>query len=356
VEELVAAHDGTFELLHSGDFVVRTRQIEEIDVDRYLDVAECRMRFSGERQRLTQVLLAKPRPEVGFYTDAYSDGKTQWMLHDYDRTKPLRITPLRQHGAGGSITTVNPGVRAVFSPLESMLLHMHLGPGSPSTGKLLRQFVAAFPRAEVAGQETVEGDACWKLRLSGPAPSLGLSDAGDFVELMVAPSLGFRVKQKITNRARFPGFDLTGQSITIENYRTRVVVKRFREFAPGLFLPLESEAWVEKGGQVNQFPVARCDFQVNSVNEPIPEEAFQFEFPEYLRVADLREGSDKLKLYIWDKGNKPGVQFTSTNDLTQFEHLERPASGWKAWAGGIAVLVAAAALGTLAYRKYRKEP
>lgn len=354
VQDLVAAHDSTLQLIQSADIEVVFQQAERFDAAdadfRYRDSRKYHLLFSGAQQRLTEVALGTPRPSTGFYTDSYTDGRVRWTLLDYDRDRPPRITPLKTTGAEGGIILETVG--RIRSPLEFMLLLFRPGSGKPLAGNMLRHFVTAFERAEVSGQELIEENRCWKLRLHGPAPSLDLSDPKDFVDLFIDPQAGFRVRQQNVHFAHFNIVNPSGNGTTIGTYDSVSRVGTFREHAPGVFLPEEGLAWVvpETRGRLL---IGRCTFKVNSVNAPVAAAAFHFEFPEYLRVADLREPSNP-KLYVWDKENKPGVQFTSTDDLLRFRHLDRAPSRWKIFASVIAVLLTITALSTIVYRKYRE--
>src|SRR5690606_33154236 len=58
---------------------------------------------------------------------------------------------------------------------------------------------------------------------------------------------------------------------------------------------------------------------IHSINEPLPEEDFDFRFPKDVQVVDTTQGVEDHKWLLWGADNKPAMEISSPADLLRVD-------------------------------------
>jgi hypothetical protein len=169
-------------------------------------------------------------------------------------------------------------------------------------------------------QGDVEGHKTLVIRGDHPDNQVGGPLKGSTFELHFDPEFNFMVRRVVSHVA-----DVTqgkgGPKDPTVYIRT---VKSFKSFENGVFVPAEVElGFTIPGGEAAPLPVAeRFVAKTLIVNQPLPEGALDFKFPEHAQVRELPMPKGSLGWYLWGPDDKPIKKLDSVNDLPFSENDE----------------------------------
>ncbi len=170
--------------------------------------------------------------------------------------------------------------------------------------------------------------------------------AGSYYDVFLDPAVNYHVRKSIAYqpRAGLKGAD-TGGVVT--------VVKRFKDFGDGVYVPVEIERYGGVAGYGG--PVDRIVVKDLVVNARLPADALDFTFPENCVVVDLRDvsSSDKRKVWVWGPDNRPLREYKGRQAEGELLIAENQGGHVRFWLAiaGIVILVCI----VLVFRRLRRK-
>jgi hypothetical protein len=256
------------------------------------------------RERIRRVTdLFQPRADgrqLGI-SDVVLDGDSYKWLQNWDPEKPQKITPSRQGTVRASVgprTNVNP---ASVSPAQQLLFEVFFAPR-----RTLRELAAVSPNLACKGKVVVDGRELWRLSLESPEENTPRT-VKRFFDVYLDPLAGHMIRRMVMDA---PNILLPDGKAMKETWAYEVV--EFKDLGDGVFVPIRIRT-----GTPKQW-LAELAVKSLKVNEPIPRETFEMQWPQFAAVHYYPLVDGKVKFEIWGDG-KPIKEFIGPADLNAFE-------------------------------------
>jgi len=136
---------------------------------------------------------------------------------------------------------------------------------------------------------------CYELRLD--YPNLGL-----VVHCWLDPKAGLLLRRVDHDLAAKR--DRKATSNTLE-------VMGFESYGLGTYFPKEVNGRLTEGGRAMTY---RYEFEVKSINQPLPPDTFAVKFPDWLHIVNSGTG----KIHIWGADDKPRQTFNTTKEFNDW--------------------------------------
>jgi hypothetical protein len=210
--------------------------------------------------------------------------------------------------------------------VASIMPRMETAPGRDASRMLLWTFAASpsDPRrtleqlcrtsadVRMIGPGKIRAVSGWLIRVAHPEAQTKYP--GNYHEVLIDPARRFSVVAVVEHLGRFQkriGRELEDYELTV----TRVV-DRFTERGDGLLIPAELTLWEETTLTDQRYAINRLTVHDLKVNDEVPDEEFDFRFPENAVVTvDPPLHPDRRTAYLWGKDNQPAREIQSVRDL-----------------------------------------
>ncbi len=304
-QALIDAHSQTLELIRTIQVKLVTRIVAG-KIESRKQVNEIWWSRDGQRERIRRVSdmlnpTADGRPRG--ISDALLDGDTYKWLRNWDPKSPQKITPVDQgtvRAMVGPQTGINP---AGLAPSHALLFEVYPGPR-----RTLHELAEVSPTVTCKGKVQVDGRELWLISLETPEETTATTTKRYF-DVYLDPRAGYMVRKVVMTAPRV----LLGDGTTTKDRDVNEVVD-FKDLGGGIFVPTKITTKAGPPGNLGTEMVVTSI----KVNEPIPPETFEMEWPKYAAVHYYPPVDGKLKMEVWGDG-KSLREFHGPTDLRAFE-------------------------------------
>lgn len=298
VDRIVRAHEATIAAIHSMHVRVKSfakkpnlfgegAEAQNSEYDWYFD--------DNENERIRSKNLNEPRTsdgdEPGIKDIANMRSEFRALLGmDPERPPPLGEASMTK--AHGVMARRQSGVMALGQvPRIHCLWQIDVGEDDLS----LAEACKAAKAVDLVHLPSSSPSGCYELRLD--YPKLGL-----VVHCWLDPKAGLllrRVDQDLAAKR-----DRKAIHNTLE-------VTGFESYGLGAYFPEGVKGRLTEGGRTMSY---RYEFEVTSINKPLPPDTFTIRFPDGLHVVDSASG----KIHIWGPDDKPRRTFNSSKEFDEW--------------------------------------
>jgi hypothetical protein len=306
LREALRAHESTLALVQrvAFTFTCRLDYVAGSRVQHDDFVTRC-ARDSG-RERLQEQHLENEEQSAGTAKLAYhdrdvlSEGSKSYRLWGWDPMRPKAIAPGNQSGVKGTIEprTASPGL--YIDPFHFLLLTF--GYPTSDARQTLSEFVKNSARVEWRGKVRIGERTLLQLRAYWPGAD-GNPPDGSYHDIFFDPSIGFLVRRTVEHVETLGSRAQKGVPFTPTDRTTEIA--ELRDFGDGVFFPTSVVFTIQHVGDSEPYLRRTCAVTDLTVNQPLPQDAFDFRFPANLLVQTYPPVDGKVKTELWGPDNKP---------------------------------------------------
>lgn len=352
IEEVLRRHLSTVSLLREVSLKVDTtyRRQGETDFSRGISYVWRWSRAQDKTRVLIDTNIVSPDGWAVNKTDTLFDRKKKVSMgvQGWDPDRPLP-RPLKVLDPG----RVNAGIDESYLPghflsdsgMVGHLLHfvfsvpIHPEIIAPRTPYVLDEFVGLASRADYDEVED-ENRTLIRLRLHWDP----LYDR--FTDIFIDPAAGHLVR-KVTQP-----LNLT----TTPSSSMVSTVTEFREFDDGVVIPMKVmiKMYADSQGDAKTLSMeGTAAVEEVTVNNSLPQDAFDFQFPEnaLVKIGPPKDG--KTRMVLWGPNNRPRQEIYSAEDIQALARAEALAPRRRLWGVIGASVAALLAVGAFIYWRWR---
>jgi hypothetical protein len=258
----------------------------------------------GTRERIQRVANAaggSPDGRPLGISDELLDGPISKHLTNWDPAEPQKITPTRQGTVRATVaprTTVN---AELVTPSENLLFEIDRNPR-----RTLAELAEVAPKVTCKGKVNVNGNQLWLLSLESPEETTSTTTKKYF-DVYLDPQAGYMVR-KVAVRA--PKVILGNGQTTSYEYSREVI--DFENLGDGVFVPTKVR------NSIRDKWMSEVQVESIKVNESIPAETFQMNWPKYAQIRHLPPVDGKVRVEVWGDG-RPIRDIANNDDVRTLE-------------------------------------
>jgi hypothetical protein len=258
----------------------------------------------GRRERIRRVggklePTADGRPRD--IHDLLIDGDTYKWLKNWDPENPQHITPTKQgtvRASTGPQTNVNAFVAA---PSHELFLEVDSVPR-----RTLSELAKVSPNVTCKGKVELDGRQLWLISLETPEENTTTTYKCYF-DVYLDPNAGYMIRKVVVNA---PNVVLANGKTTKLGHAHEVL--EFQDFGDGIFVATKI-----RNGTPQKW-LSETVVKSIEVNESIPPETFELDWPKYVQVVHHPAVNGKFRVEIWGD-DKPLKEIKKVADVRTFE-------------------------------------
>ncbi len=365
VMKLIRAHESALGLIHQFDIQFEiwhsdpektavltgtSRWARKGDLERIRAVDFVRRDGSGEVEKVK-------------FADQLDDGKQLRVLKGWDPEHPVALSPKYQGGVNAFLERHPFQQHTARDPAPLLLLSFRDLTDSRELRLSLRELVKQAKDVEVRGGVNREDGAdkgLVSLRIWRDInKNEGRSRCGRYFDVFLDPHVGMMARKLVNHHDQYAW--PTGEKIPWAEWVYEV--KTFHDAGDGAFFPVESELGVYRSDRKDPTAVIQFKPKTFTVNQPLPDDALDFRFPENTMV--ISEEGGKRTLYLWGPNNEPVRTITTSAETLEAQRefeathsIQSPSARryrvWTLAASGVLLAVMLVLLGIRLRRRYSK--
>lgn len=276
---------------------------------------------AGSRERLkfraVQIVRDREGHPVGGLYDIYQDGRVRRGLSNWDWDNPSEITPAKQGAVSAYVKTQDRNSMTGDDPAVPLLLSFRRG-GGDQVARSMPELIARGTAQPRLRWTTTNGRRLLRIRLAHPGFRGKPAARGSYLDFFVDPEVNFHIRRYVEYNAALEVYD--PQTKTTRNVgvvKTREVL-RFRRLGNGVFFPIEATYSFRRDDLGKVTHIERTVVKDCSINTELPQDAFDFRFPEHVRVYHMPSADADFKVEIWGKDDRPVATLNSPKELRDF--------------------------------------
>lgn len=298
IDEIVRLHMRTLSRIQKFDVSVDTfdHQSRDQTADKSILVSwrwSRRIEDDKERIQFHYPAYAKQGGKLAI-GDILKEKETIRYLSDWDPQKPKFLSVGNQQGIVAVIDHRSPLSPLQFEPSVHLSMKFVIAPGV-----LPRSLEELVDRCQVIeGPDYVELDGRSLVKLKLFPPGNAGEPSKSYYEIYLDPKVGWLARRTVT----YLYDDQLGKGVAISR-----IITKYKDFGNGVYFP---EAW-EIPNQRDQVQESRVTQLV--VNDQLPDDAFDFKFPEHALVRHRNEG--EIRVSLWGPDNK-ALRDVNTDEIS----------------------------------------
>lgn len=292
VDRLIRAHEATIDSIRTLRVHVEYASKRPTFFDEGVDAkdGEYDWTLDGEDERIRMVDLHQPRTDEGDepgHKDQMNRGDRFKALIGLDSSNPPELGEFSVARAQGVIAPRQSAPLALGqTPRVHCLWRINVGDRELGLADACR----AARSVDLVAEPSEASKGRYELRLEFPE---------GVVRCWLDPEAGFllgRVEHDLLAKKDRPA---------VHNV---MEADGFRAFAGGVFFPTVVRCALTEREKTMTY---RYGFEVESINEPLPADAFEMRFPDWLRVVDVGTG----KFHVWGPADEPRLTFVTNQEF-----------------------------------------
>lgn len=327
LQEIAKANEAVWEAIKSVDMVYDLTSQIVTDGRKGREVRSTDIRWSkeGNRERLRRCFRRAELADGDFgtketceYEDCFLDGKIMMRITDADpeNKDKGKLSCLDQKGLHAEISPESSRLLTVQERSPELLSNLHLWISPPLT---LSELIATCKVTLKEKQTTQSGDVLWLIHTEPLREDGDNQTDGSYSDIQVNASKGFWIQKVLTyfsddGAHRRP----VGVYFTLE-------IQEFQDCGHGVFFPKRVQYHLmgetEQGSSGNGLFITQTATKL-AVNTPLPNDAFDFRFPENILVQQQLQADGSSKLLLWGADNKPAKEFNTDEEFNTYADHE----------------------------------
>ena len=305
---LVAAIDPDCQALIDANLqtlgLIRTIQVNYTITGRNERPTEVFWSREGNRERIQQVgghLEPTPDGRPRNLSDVLIDDGVYKYLRNWDPRNPQKITPTKPgtvRAATGPHTNVN---ASLVTPSRQLLFEVEYKPR-----RTLAELAKVSPKITYQGKVELEGRELRLISLEYPEDAIYKMGKRD-IDVYLDPAAGYMVRKMV---GHIPNWIVSnGPPVNVVHAHE---VLEFKDFGGGIFVPIKI-----RHGEADKW-LSETVVKSIKINEPIPPETFELNWPKYAQVRHLPPVNGRIKIEVWGDG-KPIRETKGLADIYALE-------------------------------------
>lgn len=311
LEQIVARHQASIEAIHTID-VNLVLNVYSSGKSKSVSMQSREIRWSkmGSRQRLRMKLdmdgNAADKQKVLHY-DSFVDAARLQTLEGWSPEAPPVITPLDNQDVQGTIEPF-PGNFPAPQVDPASLLNMKFDMAVGDPPRSLKDLIGSRKESVKIADATIDGDPVYRLTI--PYHDRNGETGRAAYEIDIDPKNGFLARRVVTRAT-----DLSIDKSPPMSFRNETIVEKYETFPEGILIPSRLKSLSFRGNSSEPDTSAEVIATTKVVNEPLPDDAFDFKFPEHCIVRTLPPVAGRAMAELWGKDNRPVAQIKKQTDL-----------------------------------------
>ena len=322
--EVIEAHDGAIGSIHSIDLTLKVRSVDDQKKKTYDN--DWRWTKEGDNEKiayLKQVPVEDGRANLHYMGIMVQNGRTRKRLENYDPNNPKPILPLDQGSVEAEIGPQDAKLYGWFIHPD-VILGLKLELGTSGVSRALSEVIRENSGASMK-QAQLDSRPVFQIILPSPLqkPKVKPQEKPAFFEVFVDPKINYMIRKIIVH---------ANASNSGKSYVTSFDMSSFKDFGNGVFVPTSILFSMGQGDGSNLVPVWRGEVEVLSVNEKLPESAFELAFPANCQVIVRPPEGGKVVRQLWGPDDRPVFTFHNKRELKTFVaslEASRKAGAWR---------------------------
>jgi hypothetical protein len=257
----------------------------------------------GQKERVERITNPNGPPLVGenprTRLEFVINGDSVKFLRNWDPENPARITPTNQAGIRADVlprTGINP---AALVPSAQLLFEVESMPRRTLSELANGSSVTCKERVEVDGHEL-------SLVSLVPHEETTAPYLKREYDVFLDPTAGYMIRKVVVRvKTMLPTKQIRDETHVHE-------VTEFKDFGDGIFFPMRIRNGTP-GSWMTEIVVQEVE-----LNEPVPDDTFEMQWPEFVLVRYNPPVNGVLKFDVWGDG-KALASFEGSDDLRGFE-------------------------------------